>query len=113
MTTALVVAAALIFVAGLFAVIVERTNERDQARYEVERLEAEVLGLCEDNMRMAADLVDAYGQLQDAANSSVAEVIQFPTQRTPIHDDLAVEQLRAELNDEWFSRLHGWGESSE
>jgi hypothetical protein len=32
MTLAFVIAAALILIAGLFAVIIERTNERDEAR---------------------------------------------------------------------------------
>lgn len=42
MTTLCVIAAVLILIAGLFAVIVERTNERDDARAERDRLEREL-----------------------------------------------------------------------
>jgi hypothetical protein len=41
MTAACVIAATCILIAGLFAVIVERTNERDEARTLAARLEAE------------------------------------------------------------------------
>lgn len=42
MTTAFVIAAVCILIAGLFAVIVERTNERDAARRRVAALSAEL-----------------------------------------------------------------------
>lgn len=100
MTTALVICAALIFIAGLFAVIVERTQERDEAMEIAERLEAE----CNVHAAVSASLAAQLAEAQIAGG----KVIPFP--RSPIHDDLAVEQLRAELNDEWFQRLHGWGD---
>lgn len=42
MTTACVIAAVCILLAGLFAVIVERTNERDEARDNAARLSREL-----------------------------------------------------------------------
>jgi hypothetical protein len=41
MTTACIIAATLILIAGLFAVIVERTGERDDAREEIARRDRE------------------------------------------------------------------------
>ena len=42
MTTAFVIAATCILIAGLFAVIVERTNERDEARETARRLDEQL-----------------------------------------------------------------------
>jgi vacuolar-type H+-ATPase subunit F/Vma7 len=52
MTTAFTITAALVLVAGLFAVIVERTTERDEARETVRRLESE----CNEHAAVSADL---------------------------------------------------------
>jgi hypothetical protein len=69
MTTACTIAAAVILIAGLFAVIVERTNERDDARAESARLTREhdaemaardalVAELDQENARLHAELTD-------------------------------------------------------
>lgn len=77
-------------------------GENATLRAKVARLEAENDALNQDNMRMASELVDP-------------EPLPRPhlyAVQTPLHDDLAVEQLRAELNDQWFSRMHGWGDEA-
>ena len=52
MTLAFIITAALVLIAGLFAVIVERTTERDEAREQIRRLESE----CDEHAAVSADL---------------------------------------------------------
>jgi hypothetical protein len=56
MTTAVVIAACCILITGLFAVIVERTNERDEARTTAARLEAEANAHAAENARLTTEL---------------------------------------------------------
>lgn len=106
MNTAFAIAAVCILVTGLFAVIVERTSERDKATREnrdlratVARLEAENAALEQDNMRMASRLADI--EPLDRPHLYVVD--------TPLHDDLAVETLRDELDEAFIEKMRGWG----
>lgn len=108
MTTACVIAAVCILLCGLFAVIVERTNERDEARDNAARLsrelEAAEKSLAEERM-VRQHTERAFAELQTALSDgrvvmplrSVAPVI--PIQRAATHDHLAED-------DAWFDRLY-------
>lgn len=72
----------------------------------VAELEAECDELHQENMALHLQLTEA--QLLAGDTPPSLSIVRD----SPIHDDLAVEELRAQLNDEWFNRLHGWGESS-
>lgn len=84
MTTAFVIAACCILIAGLFAVIVERTNERDEARWMVDRLEAE----CNEHARVSASLAQQLTEAQIAGGKilPLPRLRAVPTQRLPIAD---------------------------
>jgi hypothetical protein len=91
-TTAFVIAAAVLLITGLFAVIVERTNERDEARTTATRLEAEANAHAAENARLTTEL---------AARGPRLRVVEggIPSQRTGGHDHLAED-------DDWFARLY-------
>ena len=83
MTLACVIAAAIIFIAGLFAVIVERTNERDFARWNAEQIARQLDQAREDNADLIAALAESTAE--SAAN---------------------VHYLRPVSDDDWFARLY-------
>ena len=87
MTTAAIIAAVCILVAGLFAVIVERTNERDEARAEAERVEALLTELDAECTRLHVELTEA----QIAAGV----VIPFPTRHHGASIELAALDAEA------------------
>jgi hypothetical protein len=88
MTLACTITATLILIAGLFAVIVERTNERDDARENARRLESE----CNEHAAVSASLAQQLAELRIAGG----EVIPLPRLHAvaPVSDD------------EWFARLY-------
>ena len=88
MTTACVIAAAVILLAGLFAVIVERTNERDEARDAFEHeaaanvvVKAENVRLEQDNMRMAVALAEAVMEAELLAGKNPRALRLVPPSR--------------------------------
>lgn len=87
MTLACVIAAAIIFIAGLFAVIVERTNERDFARWNAEQIARQLDQAREDN----ADLIAALAE--STAGSAARSVAN-------------VHYLHPVSDDDWFARLY-------
>lgn len=97
MTTAAVILAALILIAGLFAVIVERTTERDEARKNARRLEAECNEHAAVSARLAADLAERDLLAGKAVHVPLLRVV--PAQRDGAHDHLAAD-------DAWFARLY-------
>ena len=74
---AILVTCFCVLVAGLFAVIVERTNERDEARAERDHLEAE------------ADALAA------TVRSDAALVLELDTENMRLHDALTEAQIAA------------------
>ena len=87
---AILVCAFLIIAAGLFAVIVERTNERDEARDAFEheaaanvQLNAENARLEQDNMRMAVALAEAVmeAELLAGKNPRALRLVPLPPMR--------------------------------
>jgi hypothetical protein len=88
MTLACTIVATLILIAGLFAVIVERTTQRDDALAERDRLERE----CNEHAAVSASLAQQLAELRIAGG----EVIPLPGLRAvaPVSDD------------EWFARLY-------
>jgi hypothetical protein len=72
-------------------------------RIRVAELEAHVAALDAENTELAVALGEAHVALWGKPERHLYAV------ETPLHDDLAVEQLRAQLDDEWFTRMQGWG----
>jgi hypothetical protein len=93
MTLACIIAAVCILVAGLFAVIVERTTERDTAREAAERAGRE-RDAAEKAARIATELL-----AQREADARRAGLRSVPAQRDAEHDHLAAD-------DDWFARLY-------
>ena len=98
MTTACVIAAACILIAGLFAVIVERTNERDEAREERDRLERECNAHAAENARLTA------------LTTPVPLLSIVPPQRDGGHDDFPVADIDVPVHtdivdDDWLELL--------
>jgi hypothetical protein len=94
-TTLCVIAAACILIAGLFAVIVERTNERDEARDERDSALAQ-------NADLLAE-VDRFGELTDtlvgdaltlAAQLREANLRAWDAEHAPLADVVPIEGLR-------------------
>lgn len=95
MTTLCVIAATCILIAGLFAVIVERTNERDQARDEHASARAQIRELLAE--------VDRFGELTDtlvgdaltlAAQLREANTRAWDAEHAPLADVVPIEGLR-------------------
>lgn len=133
-TALILTAVAVIFLIGLVAVIVERTEQRDEAieraakaeqRAEVfadeicsvhaanEILCAELAESDEQIRRLSNDLLAAHKRISDAEN-----VIPLPTQRDGSHDDLAALDAEASAYT-WPSiardafPVREWGEEAE
>jgi hypothetical protein len=118
MTAAIVIAAVVVFIIGLFAVIVERTEQRDkalalaaeahvtatraveQAETFADELAAEqrrsnaadkaIVRLVAEKLRLSNDLLAAHKRISDAGN-----VIPLPVVRDGSHDDLAALDAEA------------------
>lgn len=110
MTLAFTITAALVLVAGLFAVIVERTTERDDARELVRRLESEAqrLHLLLTESDLLASNTVAVPLLRSVPTQRAVHEPWPPVARaveaevTPIHD--------AALIDAWIENVVEWGE---
>jgi hypothetical protein len=115
MTTAIIIAVACILVAGLFAVIVERTDERDEAlanyatevfenarlRARLAELEAEADELNQENMALHLQLTET-----QIAAGALESLPSLPHPRPSL--SLVTQQ---NADDAWWDRLYG-GESS-
>ena len=90
MMTACIIAGVCILIAGLFAVIVERTNERDQAREELARRDrahaAEVDDLKGDVADLTAALAETTAALADARAVIPLRPTDLPERQSPIPD---------------------------
>lgn len=93
------------------------TDQRNDASHAVDEAHKQVIESASIALRAKErinELEDENARLHvELTEAQIANGVIIPFPRTPIHDDLAVEQLRAELNDEWFTRMHGWGDEVE
>lgn len=109
LSVTILVACFCIVIAGLFAVIVERTNERDEARAEAERAGRERDEECEVRRRtehaFAAFKLDLEAKGTRVVTPIRRELRSVPNEPTPIHDEVLV--------DAWIDHVQAWGEDVE